>query len=78
MAEGIKTEINDVYVKSVVEKICSGKEARSVVPSAATLSEIMSLVQEDVLSCLRALCRANTLVVNKTLNSVAFKLRAKE
>lgn len=77
MTEGIKTEINDVYVKSVVDKICSDKEARSVVPSVATLSEIMLLVQKDVLSCLRSLCRENTLVVNKTLNSVAFKLSSK-
>ena len=61
------------YIKAVIARIVDGKEAKNVVPSSATMGEIMGVVREDALECMRDMCNDRVIAVNKTLNSVAFK-----
>lgn len=61
------------YIKDVIKRIVDGKEAKSIVPSTATMGEIMGVVREDALECMREMCNDRVIAVNKTLNSVAFR-----
>lgn len=61
------------YIKGVIKRIVDGKEAKDIVPSSATMGEIMGVVREDALECMRKMCNERVIAVNKTLNSVSFK-----
>ena len=65
--------IDKEYVKEVISRIVKKKSDGSVVPAAASMSEIMTAVREDTLECMRTMCNEREIEVNKTLNSVSFQ-----
>jgi len=65
--------IDKEYIKSIIQRVVDGKEAKNVVPSSASMSEIMAVLRDDALECMRQMCSDRDIAVNKTLNSVAFK-----
>ena len=65
--------IDKEYIKAVIARIVDSKEAKNVVPSSATMGEIMGAVREDALECMRKMCNEMEIAVNRTLNSVSFK-----
>lgn len=44
-----------------------------MVPATASMQEIMIVVREDALECMRTMCNEREIAVNRTLNSVSFK-----
>lgn len=65
--------IDKEYVKEVISRIVKKKSDDSIVPTAASMQEIMTTIREDVLECLRTMYGTKEVVANKTLNSVSFK-----
>lgn len=65
--------IDKEYVKEVISRIVKKKSDRSIVPAAASMGEIMTVVREDALECMRTMCNEREIAVNRTLNSVSFK-----
>lgn len=65
--------IEKEYVKEVISRIVKKKSDGSVVPAAASMQEIMAVVREDALECMRTMCNEREIAVNRTLNSVSFK-----
>ena len=66
--------IDSGYVKSVVRKVVDDKRSRNIIPDGALLGEVNKVVCEDVLNCLRQLCKDKEITANKTLNSISFSL----
>ena len=69
------TEISAEYIKTVVRRITGKKAERGTEPSYATMNEVLAAVSEDMLECMRRMCRNKELDVHKTLNSVAFAVK---
>lgn len=65
--------IDKEYVKEVISRIVKKKSDDSIVPTAASMQEVMATIREDVLECLRTMYGTKEVVANKTLNSVSFK-----
>ena len=65
--------IDKEYVKEVISRIVKKKSDGSIVPTTASMSEIMTAVREDALECMRTMCNEREIAVNRTLNSVSFK-----
>lgn len=65
--------IDKEYVKEVISRIVKKKSDDSIVPTAASMQEVMASVRDDVLECLRTMYGTKEVVANKTLNSVSFK-----
>lgn len=61
------------YIKNIIVRIVEGKEERHISPSSATMEEIMGVVRDEALECMRNMCKDQEIAVNKTLNSVSFK-----
>ena len=65
--------IDKEYIKEIISRITDLKTEKNVVPTTASMQEIMASVRDDVLECLRTMYVTNEVVANKTLNSVSFK-----
>ena len=65
--------IDKEYIKYVISRITYVKTEKNVVPTNASMQEIMTAVREDVLECMRTMCNDRDIAVNRTLNSVSFK-----
>ena len=65
--------IDKEYIKGIISSITYAKTEKNVVPSNASMQEIMSAIREDALECMRTMCNEREIAVNKTLNSVSFK-----
>lgn len=65
--------IDKEYVKEVISRFVKKKSDGSIVPATASMSEIMTVVREDALECMRTMCNEREIAVNRTLNSVSFK-----
>ena len=65
--------IDKEYIKEIISGITKKKEDGNIVPSTASMQEIMVAIREDALECMRAMCNEMEIVVNRTLNSVSFK-----
>ena len=65
--------IDKEYIKEVISRITKKKSEKNVVPTTASMQEIMTAVREDVLECMRTMCNDREIAVNRTLNSVSFK-----
>lgn len=63
------------YIKSIIDKIVSGKKEKNIVPSNACLNEVLEAVRDDALECLRDMWGSSEVVTRKTLNSVSFKTK---
>lgn len=65
--------IDNEYIKEIISRITKKKSEKNIVPSTASMQEIMIAIREDVLECMRAMCNDSEIAVNRTLNSVSFK-----
>ena len=65
--------IDKEYIKEVISRITDAKTEKNVVPSNASMQEVMASIREDALECMRTMFNDNEIVVNRTLNSVSFK-----
>lgn len=65
--------IDKEYIKEIVSHITKKKADGNIVPGTASMQEIMIVIREDALECMRTMCNDREIAVNRTLNSVSFK-----
>lgn len=65
--------IDKEYIKGIISRITDVKTEKNVVPTAASMQEIMVAIREDALECMRTMCNDREIAANRTLNSVSFK-----
>ena len=65
--------IDKEYIKDVISRITDVKAEKNVVPTTASMQEIMAAIREDAMECMRTMCNDREIAVNRTLNSVSFK-----
>ena len=65
--------IDKEYIKEIISRITDVKAEKNVVPTTASMQEIMAAIREDALECMRTMCNEREIAVNRTLNSVSFK-----
>ena len=65
--------IDKEYIKEIISRITDVKAEKNVVPTTASMQEIMVAIREDALECMRTMCNDRDIAVNRTLNSVSFK-----
>lgn len=65
--------IDKEYIKEIISRITKKKVDGNIVPATASMNEIMTVVREDALECMRNMCNDREIAVNRTLNSVSFK-----
>ena len=65
--------IDKEYIKEIISRITYVKAEKNVVPTNASMQEIMVAIREDALECMRTMCNDREIAVNRTLNSVSFK-----
>ena len=65
--------IDKEYIKEIISCITDLKTEKNVVPANASMQEIMAAIRDDVLECMRTMCKEREIAVSKTLNSVSFK-----
>ena len=65
--------IDKEYIKDVISRITDVKTEKNVVPTNASMQEIMVAIREDTIECMRNMCNDREIAVNRTLNSVSFK-----
>ena len=65
--------IDKEYIKEIISSITDVKTEKNVVPTTASMQEIMTAIREDALECMRTMCNEREIAVNRTLNSVSFK-----
>ena len=61
------------YIKEIISRITKKKADGNIVPSTASMQEILSAIRDDALECMRTMCNEREIAVNRTLNSVSFK-----
>lgn len=61
------------YIKEIISRITDVKAEKNVVPTNASMQEIMAAIREDAMECMRTMCNDREIAVNRTLNSVSFK-----
>ena len=65
--------IDKEYIKDIISRITDVKAEKNVVPTNASMQEIMAAIREDAMECMRTMCNDREIAVNRTLNSVSFK-----
>ena len=65
--------IDKEYIKEIISRITDVKAEKNVVPTNASMQEIMAAIREDAMECMRTMCNDREIAVNRTLNSVSFK-----
>ena len=65
--------IDKEYIKGIISRITDVKTEKNVVPTNASMQEIMAAISEDAMECMRTMCNDREIAVNRTLNSVSFK-----
>lgn len=65
--------IDNKYIKEIISRITKKKDDGNIVPATASMQEIMIVIREDALECMRTMCNDREIAVNRTLNSVSFK-----
>ena len=65
--------IDKEYIKEIISRITKKKADGNIVPATASMQEIMIVIREDALECMRVMCNEREIAVNRTLNSVSFK-----
>ena len=61
------------YIKEIISRITKKKDDGNIVPATASMQEIMIVIREDAMECMRTMCNDMEIAVNRTLNSVSFK-----
>lgn len=65
--------IDKEYIKEIISRITKKKADWNIVPATASMQEIMIVIRDDALECMRTMCNESEIAVNRTLNSVSFK-----
>lgn len=65
--------IEKEYIKEIISRITDVKADKNVVPTTASMQEIMAAIREDAMECMRTMCNEREIAVNRTLNSVSFR-----
>ena len=65
--------IDKEYIKEIISRITKKKDDGNIVPATASMQEIMIVIREDAMECMRTMCNDREIAVNRTLNSVSFK-----
>ena len=65
--------IDKEYIKEIISRITKKKADENIVPATASMQEIMIVIRDDALECMRNMCNEREIAVNRTLNSVSFK-----
>ena len=65
--------IDKEYIKEIISRITKKKADENIVPATASMQEIMIVIREDALECMRTMFNEREIAVNRTLNSVSFK-----
>lgn len=65
--------IDKEYIKEIISRITKKKADGNIVPTTASMQEIMIVIRDDALECMRTMCNDREIEVNRTLNSVSFK-----
>ena len=65
--------IDKEYIKEIISCITKKKSDGNIVPATASMQEIMIVIREDAMECMRIMCNEMEIAVNRTLNSVSFK-----
>ena len=65
--------IDKEYIKEIISRITDVKAEKNVVPTNASMQEIMAAIREDAMECMRTMCNEREIAVNRTLNSVSFQ-----
>ena len=65
--------IDKEYIKEIISRITKKKAEKNIVPATASMQEIMIVIRDDALECMRTMCNDREIEVNRTLNSVSFK-----
>lgn len=65
--------IDEEYIREIISRITKKKADGNIVPVTASMQEIMIVIREDALECMRVMCNEREIAVNRTLNSVSFK-----
>ena len=65
--------IDKEYIKEIISRITDAKAEKNVVPTTASMQEIMTAIRDDALECMRTMCNEREIAVSRTLNSVSFK-----
>ena len=65
--------IDKEYIKGIISRITDVKAEKNVVPTNASMQEIMAAIRDDAMECMRTMCNDSEIAVNRTLNSVSFK-----
>ena len=65
--------IDKEYIKEIISRITDVKAEKNVVPTNASMQEIMAAIREDAMECMRTMCNDREIAVNRTLNSVSFQ-----
>lgn len=61
------------YIKEIISRITKKKADGNIVPANASMQEIMIVIRDDAMECMRTMCNDMEIAVNSTLNSVSFK-----
>lgn len=65
--------IDKEYIREIVSRITKERADGHVVPCTASMEEIMAVIREDAIECMRTMCYDRDIAVTRTLNSVSFK-----
>lgn len=65
--------IDKEYIKEIISRITKKKADVNIVPATASMQEIMIVIRDDAMECMRTMCNESEIAVNRTLNSVSFK-----
>ena len=65
--------IDKEYIKEIISRITKKKADGNIVPANASMQDVMIVIREDALECMRTMCNEREIAVNRTLNSVSFK-----
>lgn len=65
--------IDKEYIKEIISRITKKKDDGNIVPATASMQEIMIVIRDDAMECMRTMCNDMEIAVNRTLNSVSFK-----
>ena len=64
--------IDKEYIKEIISRITKKKDDGNIVPATASMQEIMIVIREDAMECMRTMCNDREIAANRTLNSVSF------
>ena len=58
--------IDKEYIKEVISRITDVKAEKNVVPTTASMQEIMTAISEDAMECMRTMCNDREIAVNRS------------